>query len=143
VAPLHRAREIEIAAQQRRRIRHRAHHRPRLAAALDELVEELPRLALSVIHRDRVDPRHGELLPELAEHGVGGEIKNKLGPDDFFGEIGVLEEQRVRAATVTATSPMKLVVITGHELRALSRDMPQVVEKLRSACYDRVSGGGS
>jgi hypothetical protein len=27
--------------------------------------------------------------------------------------------------------------------RALSRDMPEVIDKLRSACYDRVSGGGS
>jgi hypothetical protein len=26
---------------------------------------------------------------------VDGEIKNKLGPDDFFGEIGVLEAQCV------------------------------------------------
>ena len=33
-----------------------------------------------------------------AEVDVGGEIKNTLGPDDFFGEIGVLEEERVRAA---------------------------------------------
>ena len=61
----------------------------------------------------------------------------------FFGEIGVLDEERVRKATVTATSPMKLVVMSGHELRGLSRDMPEVIEKLRSACYDRVSGGAS
>jgi hypothetical protein len=75
-----------------------------------------------------------------ADGDVGGETKNKPGLDDFFGEIGVLEEERVRAATVTATSPMKLVVITGRDLRALSRDMPEVIDKLRSACYDRVRG---
>jgi CRP-like cAMP-binding protein len=108
-------------------------------------------------HADEVDvpegkrlAREGDLAYEFfviregtADVDVGGEIKNKLGPDDFFGEIGVLEEERVRAATVTATSPMKLVVMTGHDLRALGRDMPEVVEKLRSACYDRVSGGAS
>jgi CRP-like cAMP-binding protein len=94
--------------------------------------------------------REGELAYEFfviregtADVDVGGDIKNTLGQDDFFGEIGVLEEERVRAATVTAPSPMKLVVMSGHDLRALGRDMPQVVDKLRSACYDRVSGRAS
>ena len=44
----------------------------------------------------------------------------------------MLEEGRVRVATVTATSPMKLVVMTGHDLRAISRDMPEVLGKLRA-----------
>jgi CRP-like cAMP-binding protein len=92
--------------------------------------------------------REGELAYEFfairhgtAEVNIGGEGKNTLGPDDFFGEIGVLEEERVRAATVTATSSMKLVVMAGHDLRALGRDMPEVIGKLRAACYDRVSSG--
>jgi CRP-like cAMP-binding protein len=94
--------------------------------------------------------REGDLAYEFfviregtAEVDVGGEVKNTLGPDDFFGEIGVLAEGRVRVATVTATSPMKLVVMTGHDLRALSRDMPQVIDKLQSARYERMSGGAS
>jgi CRP-like cAMP-binding protein len=105
-------------------------------------------------HADEIDvpegkrlAREGDLAYEFfviregtVDVDVGGETRNKLGPDDFFGEIGVLDEKRVRAATVTATSPMKLVVITGADLRALSRDMPEVIDKLRSACYDRVSG---
>lgn len=33
--------------------------------------------------------------------------------------------------------------MTGHDLRALGRDIPEVIGKLRSACYDRVSGGAS
>jgi hypothetical protein len=33
--------------------------------------------------------------------------------------------------------------MTGHELRALGRDMPEVIDKLRSACYERVSGGAA
>ncbi len=54
-------------------------------------------------HADEVDvpegkrlAREGDLAYEFfviregtAEVDVGGEIKNKLGPDDFFGEIGV------------------------------------------------------
>jgi len=106
-------------------------------------------------HADEVDvpegkrlAREGDLAYEFfviregtAQVDVGGEMKNELGPDDFFGEIGVLDEKRVRTATVTATSPMKLVVMSGHDLRALRRDIPQVIDKLRSACYDRISGG--
>ena len=90
-------------------------------------------------HADEIDvpegkrlAREGDLAYEFfviregtADVDVGGETRNKLGPDDFFGEIGVLEEERVRAATVTATSPMKLVVITGRDLRALGRDHRQ------------------
>jgi hypothetical protein len=38
---------------------------------------------------------------------------------------------------------MNLVVISGHDLRALSRDMPEVIDKMRSACYDRANGGAS
>ena len=108
-------------------------------------------------HADEVDvpegkrlAREGDLAYEFfviregtAQVDVGGEMKNELGPDDFFGEIGVLDEKRVRTATVTATSPMKLVVMSGHDLRALRRDIPQVIDKLRSACYDRISGGAS
>jgi len=108
-------------------------------------------------HADEVDvpegkrlAREGDLAYEFfviregtADVDVGGEVKNELGPDDFFGEIGVLDEKRVRTATVTATSPMKLVVMSGHDLRALRRDIPQVIDKLRSACYDRISGGAS
>jgi CRP-like cAMP-binding protein len=72
--------------------------------------------------------REGDLAYEFfviregtADVDVGGEVKSKLGPDDFFGEIGVLDEERVRKATVTATSPMKLVVMSGHDLRAQHR----------------------
>jgi CRP-like cAMP-binding protein len=114
--------------------------RARLAQHADEVdVPEGKRLA-----------REGDLAYEFfviregtADVDVGGEVQNKLGPDDFFGEIGVLDEKRVRTATVTATSPMRLVVMSGHDLRALGRDMPEVIDKLRSACYDRVSGGAS
>jgi hypothetical protein len=38
---------------------------------------------------------------------------------------------------------MNLVVISGHDLRVPGRDMPEVIDKMRSACCDRVSAGGS
>ena len=45
----------------------------------------------------------------------GGEILSELGPGDFFGEIALLGEG-VRTATVTASSPVGLIVMFGQRL---------------------------
>jgi len=66
-----------------------------------------------------------------------GEKLRELGPGDFFGEIGLLEAER-RTATVVATSPMRLIVIFGPNLRSLEREMPQLSQQLRSAIRDRL-----
>ncbi len=66
-----------------------------------------------------------------------GEKLRELGPGDFFGEIGLLEAER-RTATVIATSPMKLIVVFGPQLRSLERDMPQLHEQLRAAIRERL-----
>ena len=61
----------------------------------------------------------------------------ELGPGDFFGEIGLLGgEQRV--ATVTATSPMRLVVLTGAQLRAIESRMAPLGERIRAAMAERL-----
>jgi CRP/FNR family cyclic AMP-dependent transcriptional regulator len=60
-----------------------------------------------------------------------------LGPGDFFGEIGLLGGER-RVASVTATSPMRLVVLTGAQLRAMESRMAPVGERIRSAMAQRL-----
>jgi CRP-like cAMP-binding protein len=64
-----------------------------------------------------------------------GESIRELGAGDFFGELALLDEDR-RTATVTATSPMELVVMTRQNFRALDQAMPKVhasvVEAIRS-----------
>jgi CRP/FNR family cyclic AMP-dependent transcriptional regulator len=60
-----------------------------------------------------------------------------LGPGDFFGEIGLLGGER-RVASVTATSPMRLVVLTGSQLRAIESRMAPLGERIRAAMAARL-----
>jgi CRP/FNR family cyclic AMP-dependent transcriptional regulator len=72
-----------------------------------------------------------------AEVARDGEVINELGPGDFFGEIGLLGGER-RVASVTATSPMRLVVLTGAQLRAMESRMAPVGERIRAAMAQRL-----
>ena len=73
-----------------------------------------------------------------AEVRRDGELVNELGPGDFFGEIGILETTR-RTATVTASTPMRLVVMHERDFRTLDKDLPAVAEKLRAAIRARLA----
>jgi CRP/FNR family transcriptional regulator, cyclic AMP receptor protein len=65
-----------------------------------------------------------------------GEHINDLGPGDFFGEIALLEEER-RNATVTATTPMTLIVMTRSSFRSLDSAMPHVHKVIQEAIEQR------
>jgi CRP/FNR family cyclic AMP-dependent transcriptional regulator len=71
-----------------------------------------------------------------AEVTRGGERIAELGPGDFFGELALLEADR-RNATVTATSPMRLIVMTRPSFRSLDRSSPKVHEMVASAIEQR------
>jgi len=103
-------------------------------------------------YADEVDVEAGKVLAEegrlayeffaikdgTAEVKLGGERTAALGPGDFFGEIGLLAGDR-RVATVVATSPMHLIVLTGSQLRAIDSRMPGVAERIRGAMAQRVA----
>jgi CRP-like cAMP-binding protein len=59
----------------------------------------------------------------------GEETVAELGPGDIVGEMGVLERAQ-RNASVTATSPMMLVTLTGWDVRKLRKQVPDAVKKL-------------
>jgi CRP/FNR family transcriptional regulator, cyclic AMP receptor protein len=59
-----------------------------------------------------------------------------LGPGDVFGEQGLLEKQE-RSATVTATSPVRLIRIEHWELSRMRSAMPEVVDQLRKKVGER------
>lgn len=65
----------------------------------------------------------------------GGETVAELGPGDFFGELGVMQNE-MRAATVVATSPMRLITLTHFDLKRL-RNMPGVMEAIERTAEAR------
>jgi CRP-like cAMP-binding protein len=67
---------------------------------------------------------------------VGGEVVAELGAGDFFGEAGVIEKQQ-RNATVVAKTRMRLVTLTGWDLRRMRRQLAPVMEKLEQAIEQR------
>jgi len=87
--------------------------------------------------------REGEIGQEFfvietgtAEVSRAGEKVGTLGPGDFFGEMALLEEDR-RTATVTALSPMTLVVMTRSSFRAIDASMPGIHSAVRQAIEQR------
>ncbi len=87
--------------------------------------------------------REGDLGDEFfviesgtAEVTRGGAPVAKLGAGDFFGEIALIREDR-RTATVTATSPMVLIVMKGSSFRSLDCSMPEVNETVSNALAER------
>ena len=72
---------------------------------------------------------------EVTRHG---EHLADLGPGDFFGEIGLLEKT-LRTATVTAKTQMRLVTLTGWDLKRMERHIPEAIERVRAALEERRS----
>ena len=62
-----------------------------------------------------------------------------LGPGDFFGEIAILGDGR-RTATVTSTSPTRLLVLFGTEFRQLEALHPEISAHLADAMKSRLAG---
>ncbi len=60
---------------------------------------------------------------------------------DFFGEIALVTETP-RTATVVATSPVRLLVITGQSFQRLLHEAPSIQPKVLSALAERVSPEG-
>ena len=73
-----------------------------------------------------------------AEVRKGDQHIADLGPGDFLGEMGAMDHSR-RRATVVATSPMTVMVLTDYDLRHVAHQMPAVAEKLEAACKERTA----
>jgi CRP-like cAMP-binding protein len=78
------------------------------------------------------------LLSGTAAVTSGGEELTTLGAGEFFGEIALLGEGR-RTATVTAASPVSLVVMSGSDFRVFERDFPEMSALLKRAMAERLA----
>ena len=68
---------------------------------------------------------------------VDGSEVNALGPGDFFGELAILGDGR-RTATVTATSPSRLLVLFGTEFRRLQQEHPELASRIEAGLRARL-----
>jgi|SRR5688500_6411920 len=105
---------------------------------------------LLAIWLDEVDVPPGKLLcckgstaDELfvIEEGTAkvvrdGQYLDELGPGDFFGEMGLLENAP-RNADVIAETPLTVMVLHGPALRELERDAPALARRLRRSVEQR------
>lgn len=109
-------------------------------------IEAIAQLADEVDAEDgRVLAKEGDIGHEffVIEAGTAqvtreGEALAELGPGDFFGEIALVQKER-RTATVTATSPMTLIVLSAHAFRSLKLTMPGVYAKVEEEIVKRRS----
>ena len=77
------------------------------------------------------------LIEGEADVKKGNRRINRLGPGDFFGEISLVT-RRPRTATVTATSPVRALVITDRSFRTLLDRQPEIQSKVMGALAARL-----
>ena len=108
-------------------------------------LEEIAQLA------DEIDLDEGKELTRLGEPGreffvllegeadvtQNGNSINTLKAGDFFGEIALVEDTP-RTATVTATTPMRVLVITDRAFKKLLDEHPELQRKVLVALAERV-----
>ena len=71
----------------------------------------------------------------------GGKKLDAIGPGVFFGEIALID-QGPRTATVTATSPMRLIVLGPAQFRDVLNADPQMARQLLYAVTKRLRAAG-
>ena len=66
-----------------------------------------------------------------------GKEVSVLGAGDFIGEIALVADVP-RTATVTATSPVRLLVVTDRAFRGLLEQMPSIAKKVLQSLGERL-----
>jgi len=79
------------------------------------------------------------LVEGRADVRQDGRKLRTLKDGDFFGEIALVTG-RPRTATVVATTPVRVLVITDRSFRALLEQSPGIQKKVLQALAERVAG---
>jgi len=80
----------------------------------------------------------GVIVEGSASVAADGKEIASLRSGDFFGEIALISDVP-RTATVTATSPVRLLVLSARDFRRLMRESPAVQNKVLQALAHRVA----
>ncbi len=78
------------------------------------------------------------LISGTASVTKNGEQVAELGAGDWFGEIALLTDTP-RTATVTATSPVDVLVVTDRSFRTVVETMPSIALKILSSVSARLA----
>jgi CRP-like cAMP-binding protein len=78
------------------------------------------------------------LLDGSAAVTAHGETVAQIGPGDFFGETAIIEGSR-RNATVTTTSPSRLLVMFGTQFRRLEMTQPGIAARIEDVMRQRLA----
>jgi CRP/FNR family transcriptional regulator, cyclic AMP receptor protein len=104
---------------------------------------------------DELDLREGRTLVREGQPGreffvlIDGSVRisrkgrklSDLGSGDWFGEIALLTDAP-RTATVTSTSPIRVLVLTDRAFRRVVEQMPSIALKVLSTVGERLSKDG-
>ena len=109
-------------------------------AAIAKLAQEiqLPAGHTLIIEDARVAYSFFVLIEGAAEVLRQNRVVATLGPGDFLGELALVL-RRPRTATVTLTTPSRLLSISAHNFHSLLKRSPQIQSKLLEALADRLA----
>ncbi len=109
---------------------------------------ELTEVAISADEREAAE---GDRLTEEGRRGreffvvvegtvgveQGGRMLGDLGPGDWFGEMAILR-YKPRTATVTATAPVRVLVISDRDFRRVVETTPRIALKVLRSVAERL-----
>jgi aromatic-L-amino-acid/L-tryptophan decarboxylase len=111
----------------------------RIAAHAHELTAEPGE---AVVERDQLERDFYVIVTGAAEVRIGGDHVRDLGAGDFFGELAALDWGAgygyARSATVTASEPLRLLVLPPRALHDLMRTTPTVARRVQAAARERL-----
>ena len=82
------------------------------------------------------------LLDGAVDVTQDGHRINQLGAGDFFGEIALVLPSAIRTATVTASTDVEALVVTGQDFHSLVQRLPKIELKIMKAAAERLSPAG-
>jgi CRP/FNR family transcriptional regulator, cyclic AMP receptor protein len=111
----------------------------RLSSVTDEIVVPA---GTRLIHEGTFAHEFLVIEAGSAEVRRGGEPLARLGPGDFAGEIGVMQDAR-RNATVVACTELTAIVMTARDLRQIAAELPSVGVQIDAAIAARSPAPGA